>query len=191
MLLIEKLFNFISKKNQLIFSNLTHVSTRYGLLQMKAYKTKEIEYLVLMSKNFDTSKDPILYIHSDLHGCDPHDQGNCYCNNQMVIALKTIQRGGGLIIYPSINGNSIDGLLEEMNATKLNLQENTMNKETINLNFKADSIEYHSLCLILQSLQLSNVKLVTSDIKTIAYIKRLGINVLQRVPTISFSYGKR
>jgi len=186
----EKLVGILTKKDLITCSNITTVSTKYGLFKIKAYKKDDREYLAIMSRNFYELKDPIVYIHSNFHIHNDPNSNIRYSNNGISSILKMIYKVGGLIIYPSKDGKSIDELLQELNARKLENQKNSIYKEKINLGFTVDDYECHSLCLILKNLNLSTIKLVSSDIKLTALIERIGINVTKRVPVIAFEYGK-
>ena len=134
-------------------------------------------------------KNPILYIHSDTHQCNISDE-HCGCNNQMDVALSTISKDGGLVIFTSKDAKAIDILLRDMNTRKLESQ----NKVMIGVNFKyflkGYKGEYLTLDFILKDLKLSIVQLITDNQNIMFIVETLGIKVTKQTPLISFSYGE-
>lgn len=170
-------------------SGITTISTKYGLYQVKAYKDGDYEYIAIMSRDFFDLKTPIVYIHSELHTCEPNDHMGCLCNNQVDIALKTVYKEGGLVIYHSPESSNIDGLMREINARKLQREGNTMRSSKSKLGLKAFGKIYHTIGFILKDLNLSSIKLVTNDPKDMDVARQLGIDVRKRVVSLSYSYG--
>lgn len=188
MRILKKLTRFIYGTHLITYSQVTGIFTKYGSYRMQAYQDEHQEHLVIMSQNFSTLHEPIVYVHSDLHRCDPHDPQSCHCNNQMDMALKMIQKEGGVIVYSSSDGRSIDGLLSELKSRKLGIEENVMTKAKINLNLHTTR-EYQSIGFILNHLHLSRIKLISSDLRVVHVADQLGIHITKRTPAIAFGYG--
>ncbi|MDX1295867.1 MAG: hypothetical protein R3302_06360, partial [Sulfurimonadaceae bacterium] len=159
--ILRKLAGLIFNRNPVTHSRVTTVSTRYGIFKVKAYKDAEQEYLAIMSRNFFDLNEPIVYLHSEFHLCDPNDDHSCHCNNQMDMALKMIYKEGGLVMYHSQDGRNIDGLLQEMNARKVQGEKNAMAKTNAKLGLTAFERKYHTLGFILRDLDLSTMRLVS------------------------------
>ena len=189
MSVVQKLIGLFCKNSQIKHTKLTKIFTKHGMYQAKMYSHKQQEYLALMSQNFFEVKNPILYIHSDAHQCNPLD-GECGCNNQMDLALATICKDAGLIIYTSKNPKDIDELLEKINTHKLESQNEI--KVGINLKYilKAYKGEYLTLDFILKDLKLSMVQLITDNPNVLFIVEALGIRVTKQTPLISFAYGE-
>lgn len=188
MQIIKQITRLIYGNHSIMYSRITSIFTKYGRYQVQAYRDEAQEHLAIMSQNFFDLTKPIVYIHADHHECDPHEEGSCYCNNQMDMALKMIAKEGGLIIYTSTDGKGIDGLLHEIKARKLETERNVMTKTKINLDLNATR-EYQSLGFILNNLNLSDIKLVTSDLRAVHVADQLGIDITKRTPAITFGYG--
>lgn len=189
--IMKKLIGLIFDRNPITHSRVTSISTRYGMYKVKAYKDVEQEYLAIMSRNFSDLKEPIVYLHSEFHLCDPNDDNSCHCNNQMDMALKIIYKEGGVVMYHSQDGRNIDGLLQEMNARKIEGEKNAMTKTDAKLGLTAFERKYHTLGFILKDLNLSTMKLVSNDPKAVDIANQLKIDITRQVPAISFGYGDR
>lgn len=191
MSIVEKFINLIYgiTNSKIECSSTTTISSMYGLFRLKVYKDSKQEYLAIMSNNFCHLQKPIVYIHSDIHGCDPLDSGGCYCNNQMAMALKMIYKEGGLIIYHSKNVRDIDGLLSEIKAKRLQKERNVFSVLDTKVDITIRNQEYYTLASIFRDLKLACVQLISNDLKTIIITDKLGIEIIKRVPMISFEYG--
>jgi len=189
MTILNKINHFIYTKNQITHSQITTVFTKYGKFKMKAYKDETQEYIAIMSPNFFKLKQHIVYIHFDVHHCDMDEHNACYCSNQVELALKMIQKTGGLVIYSNAEDRSIDRLLEDIKTQKLEDTDATKHKDKIKFSMK-DKIAYPSLAFILRDLELKSIKLITNNAKVIDIVELLGIELFKIEPNISFSYGE-
>lgn len=189
--IVQTIINTFSKKSHIICSDITNISTRFGMFQVKAYRDKTSEYLAVMSINFFELEKPIVFLDSDIHGCDPHSHDGCLCNNQMVMALKMIYKEGGVVMFHSSVAKDIDGFLSEIKARKLQKDNNKETLLNIDLGTNIPKGEYYTLASIFKDLHLSEVQLIASDIKDVMLVTKLGIKIVKRVAGISFDYGEK
>jgi GTP cyclohydrolase II len=189
MSIMQKFINYISNNNRILHSKTTNISTRYGMFQSKSYKDSKLEYLAIMSNDFSSSKKPIIYIHSDIYGCDTDHSEGCYCNNQMQMALKMIYKEGGLILYYSPDISDINGLLEDINARNFNSQKNIMSELKENLDGNVFRSEYYTLATIFKNLNLSSAQVITSNRKILMVLRAIKVDIIKSVLGISFEYG--
>lgn len=187
--ILNKINKFIETKHEVIHSEITTVFTKYGRFQMKAYKDETQEYIAIMSPNFFKVKQPIVYMHSNTHHCHSADEPICYSGNQTEIALKMLQRSGGVVLYGSGEGREIDMFLREIKTRKLDATGNKKNSK-VGFNVK-ENIAYPSLAFIFNDLKVSSIKLITSNEKVVDTVEALGIEILQRAEGISFEYGNQ
>ena len=187
--IIQKLSTLFRGKNLISHSNITKVSTKYGLYSLKAYKDQNYEYLTIMSRKFSPDANPIVYIHSESHECEPNNEHTCYCNNQMDVALRMINKEGGVILFTSADGREIDSLLKELNTRKLSQEKNVMYKDTITTALDGYEEAYNSLGYIFTNLKLSTILLISNDEKVSEVAKQLNIIVPKQEPNISYQYG--
>jgi GTP cyclohydrolase II len=187
--MFKVLTHLVYRKPSLIQSNVIDIFTKYGSYQMKAYKEGDESYLTIMSKNFFDIEIPIVYIHSDSHECHPSNDQVRYCSNTIDMALKMVQKEGGVVIYYAKDGRSMDGLLQEIHARKLAPKKSIDKAKQTTFSVKLKK-EHQALGFILKELHLSKIKLVTSHLKTIDIIEALGIEVVKKASAISFEYGE-
>lgn len=191
MSILNELAHFFYGKNLIRHSNIKNMFTKYGIFQAKIYKDGRQEYLVIMSRNFSELNAPIVYIYNEQHVCDPLDDKMCYCNHQVDVALKMISKEGGAIIYYSGDVNNIDGLLQEINARKLDIIDDAMIKTKVKPDLKMNNREYQSIGFIFNDLNFTSIKLVTHDINVVHIAGQLDLEIVKRASVISFDYGEQ
>ena len=165
-------------------SDIASLPSRYGNFKVKAYKDADQEHLVVMSKNFFELKEPYVRIHSECLTGDALGSLKCDCGNQLSLALKLIQKEGGLVIYHRQEGRNI-GLLNKINAYKLQDKGFDTIEANLALGFGEDERDYSIVDVIFKDLEINRIKLITNNPKKIEYIKSLEIEVVQVVPSIT------
>lgn len=172
------------KTIEIVQSDVAKLPTRYGTFQIKAYKDGNQEHLAIMSQDFGALDDPIVRIHSECLTGDVLGSLKCDCNNQLDLALKMISQKGGIVIYHRQEGRNI-GLVNKVNAYKL--QDKGYNTIEANqmLGFKADERDYRVVGFIFKDLDITQVRLVTNNPRKVSYIESLGIDIIQRIPAIT------
>lgn len=180
--------NFVYTKSPMTHSELMTFFTKYGKFKIKVYKDKQQEYIAIMSKNLLDLERPIVYIHFDVPHYHMDSEMSCYCANQVGLALKMIQKSGGLVIYSSHEAFAIEKLLEDIQSRKL--KENSV-KDQGQMKFEIkDEVASPSLAYILRDLKVMAVNLITNDAKVIDMVESLGIDILKIESNISFKYGE-
>lgn len=170
--------------NLLIRSETADLPTRFGTFKVKAYKDGCQEHLAIMSRDFFALDDPIVRIHSECLTGDTIGSLKCDCNNQLDLALKLIAQKGGLVVYHRQEGRNI-GLVNKINAYRLQDEGYNTIEANLKLGFKEDERDYRAVGQILQDLNVTKMKLVTNNPTKIDFIQALGIEITQRIPSIT------
>ena len=121
-------------------------------------------------------------IHSECLTGDALFSTRCDCGFQLEKALQHIaQTEKGVLLYLRQEGRGI-GLLNKIKAYQL--QDEGMDTVEANehLGFDADIRDYSICKLMLDKLQVKNVKLMTNNPKKSAALSKMGINVVERTP---------
>ena len=169
---------------EIIKSNFASLPTKFGNFLIKAYKYKNQEHFILLSKNYKSAKYLNVRIHSECLTGDIFSSLKCDCQNQLDLAIRFIAKEGGMIIYHRQEGRNI-GLVNKINA--YNLQDKGRNTIEANweLGFKDDERDYSIVKYILEDLNINNINLITNNPKKIDYICSLGININKIIPSIT------
>ncbi len=173
-----------TKTPPLVTSSVASLPTQYGTFNIKAYKDGCQEHLAIMSQGFSHLDTPIVRIHSECLTGDALSSLKCDCSNQLGLALKLISEEGGLVIYHRQEGRNI-GLVNKVNAYKLQDEGYNTVGANLKLGFKEDERNYDSVGFILKDLNVSKMKLVTNNPKKIAFVESLRIEITQRIPAIT------
>lgn len=178
--------------NEMIHSEVANLPTRHGKFKIKAYGDGPQEHLAIMSENFNDLDEPIVRIHSECLTGDAIGSLKCDCNNQLDLALKLIAKKGGMVIYHRQEGRNI-GLVNKVNAYKLQDEGYNTIEANQKLGFKADERDYRVVGFIFKDLDITQVRLVTNNPKKIDYVESLGVEIIQRIPAITEiqDYNKR
>lgn len=169
---------------QIIKSEIANLPTRFGKFKVKAYKDECQEHLAIMSENFIDLINPLVRIHSECLTGDTLGSLKCDCSNQLDLALELIAKNGGLVIYHRQEGRNI-GLVNKINAYKLQDEGYDTIKANLKLGFQEDERDYSAVAFILQDLNIKKLKLITNNPTKINFVEDLGIEITQRIPAIT------
>ena len=170
----------------IIQSNIANLPTKHGKFRIKAYKEDNQEHLAIMSEDFENIEAPFVRIHSECLTGDTLGSLKCDCQNQLNLALDFIAKEGGLVIYHRQEGRNI-GLLNKVNAYALQDKGRNTIEANVELGFKDDERDYRVVEYILEDLNINKLKLITNNPKKIDYIKNLGVDIVERIPSITKS----
>ncbi|MFC2162087.1 GTP cyclohydrolase II [Candidatus Altiarchaeota archaeon] len=167
-------------------SNEARLPTEYGEFRIRVFADDEgKEHVALLRGKISGESDVPVRIHSECATGDIFHSLKCDCWNQLDKSLKYVQNEDhGIIIYLKQEGRGI-GLLNKINAYKL--QE--MGRDTIEANnelgFPDDLRGYELAADILRQLHVDSVRLMTNNLEKIEGLKSNGIKVAGRIPLIT------
>lgn len=142
----------------------------------------EQEHVALSYGEWESTDIIPIRIHSECLTGDALFSTRCDCGTQLEKALQTIvQQGKGVLLYLRQEGRGI-GLLNKIQAYKL--QDEGMDTVEANehLGFDADLRDYSICKLMLDKLNVKNVNLMTNNPKKQLALIDMGINVAIRTP---------
>lgn len=162
----------------------TPLPTEHGEFILHYYSNTldDKEHVALVKGDVAQRGNVPVRIHSECFTGDVLGSRRCDCGAQLALAMQLIEAEGyGVLIYLRQEGRGI-GLLKKLQA--YNLQDQGMDTVDANLHlgYLADEREYSIAALILESLQVQSIRLMTNNPKKIDGLKKLGINVVGRIP---------
>lgn len=169
----------------------TPIPTRHGEFILHYYSNNldKKEHVALVKGQVEGRELVPVRIHSECFTGDVLGSRRCDCGEQLDMAMKIIDdKGFGVLIYLRQEGRGI-GLLKKLQA--YNLQDAGMDTvdANIHLGHLADEREYGIAALILENLKVKSVKLITNNPKKIDGLKKLGINVVKRIPIVVVAHN--
>jgi GTP cyclohydrolase II len=158
--------------------------TQLGQFQIHGFVEleSEQEHVALSYGQWQAEDIIPIRIHSECLTGDALFSTRCDCGSQLEKALQNIvEQGKGVLLYLRQEGRGI-GLLNKIEAYKL--QDAGMDTVEANehLGFDADLRDYSICKLMLEKLNVKNVKLMTNNPRKSAALTEMGINVVERTP---------
>jgi len=158
--------------------------TPWGVFQIHGFEDirEEKEHLALSIGPLDQVEAPLVRIHSECLTGDALFSLRCDCGSQIKAAMQTIaEEGCGLVIYMRQEGRGI-GLINKIKAYELQDQGSDTVEANRQLGFEDDERDYGPCGVILRHLGVERLRLMTNNPAKLAAVKRLGIEVVQRLP---------
>jgi 3,4-dihydroxy 2-butanone 4-phosphate synthase/GTP cyclohydrolase II len=127
--------------------------------------------------------EPVLIrVHSECMTGDLFHSQRCECGNQLVTAMKMIEKEGkGALIYLRQEGRGI-GLVNKLHAYKLQEEGLDTVDANLRLGLQADKRDYGVGAQICRDLGLSKVRILTNNPKKVNRLQVYGIQVVEQIP---------
>lgn len=158
--------------------------TKYGHFHLIPFRQKSngLEHIAIIKGDVKSGEPVLVRVHSSCATGDIFGSMRCDCGEQLHTALKMIEKEGcGAVVYLNQEGRGI-GLMDKIEAYKL--QEKGMDtvEANIHLGHKADERDYGVGAQILSALGISKMRLMTNNpIKRIG-LEGYGLTVVENVP---------
>ncbi len=128
-------------------------------------------------------EEPVLVrVHSECLTGDLFHSQRCECGDQLVAAMKMIEKAGkGALIYLRQEGRGI-GLANKLNAYKLQEQGLDTVDANVKLGFSADKRDYGIGAQICRDLGLRRIRILTNNPKKVSRLQVYGIEIVEQLP---------
>ncbi len=161
-----------------------NMPTKYGHFRLIPFRQKSngLEHIAIIKGEVNSGEPVLVRVHSSCATGDIFGSMRCDCGDQLHTALTMIEKEGcGAVVYLNQEGRGI-GLMDKIEAYKL--QEKGMDtvEANIHLGHKADERDYGVGAQILSALGISKMRLMTNNpIKRIG-LEGYGLTVVENVP---------
>lgn len=167
------------------FISKSKLPTAFGNFEIIAFQDQSTgeEHVALAKGLENVPTGPVLVrMHSECLTGDAFGSLKCDCGPQLHSAMKMINdEGQGVILYLRQEGRGI-GLTNKIRAYALQDQGHDTLDANLLLNLPADARHYDMCAIMLDYLQVKEVRLITNNPLKINALKDLGVNVVERVP---------
>lgn len=160
--------------------------TKYGNFQLVPFQDNNsgVEHIAIIKGNPKPTDVVLTRLHSSCATGDLFGSLRCDCGDQLEKALMLIENEGtGVIIYLQQEGRGI-GLMNKMEAYKL--QEEGLDTVDANthLGFAPDERNYKVGADMLKAINVNRIKLLTNNPAKVNGLEQYGIEVTQMQPLI-------
>ncbi|OBX76027.1 GTP cyclohydrolase II [Moraxella atlantae] len=169
------------------FITKAQLPTAYGRFDIHVFENEHGQEHVMLTVGLptaDSTRVPLVRIHSECLTGDAFASLKCDCGPQLQATMRMIQADGcGAILYLRQEGRGI-GLTNKIRAYALQDQGHDTLEANLMLGLPADARTYDMCRPMLAHVGVDKVRLITNNPDKIAYLNSLGIQVVERVPLV-------
>jgi 3,4-dihydroxy 2-butanone 4-phosphate synthase / GTP cyclohydrolase II len=162
----------------------SRVTLRHGDFELQVYRSEHeptVEHVALVSGN-PSGDDVLVRVHSECLTGDAFGSQHCDCGEQLDQSLEMIGwEGRGAVVYLRQEGRGI-GLGAKIRAYALQAQGLDTFEANRALGLPEDARKYEAAQAILSKLGVRNVRLLSNNPEKAEALRRLGVDILWRVP---------
>ncbi len=158
--------------------------TEHGNFELVAYNqtTNDQEHLALVKGDWDKDEPIMVRVHSSCLTGDIFGSCRCDCGPQLQKSMEMIEKEGkGVIVYMNQEGRGI-GLINKLQAYKLQEEGRDTVEANIELGFKMDERDYGIGAQILRDLGVGKIRLLSNNPKKRAGLIGYGLEIVDNVP---------
>lgn len=182
---IKDLIAYRLKKESLITTGqMVDMPTAYGHFKLIPFrqKTGEKEHFALTKGEWSENEPVLVRVHSSCATGDILGSKRCDCGEQLHKAMQMIEKEGkGVIIYMQQEGRGI-GLMNKIEAYKLQEQGYDTVEANIHLGFKPDERDYGCGAQMLRHLGVHKMRLMTNNPTKRVGLEAYGLEIVENVP---------
>ena len=182
---IKDLIAYRLKKESLVEKGSeVNMPTAYGNFRLIPFRQKATgqEHIALIKGTWKEDEPVLVRVHSSCMTGDIFGSLRCECGEQLHKAMETIEKEGkGVLVYMNQEGRGI-GLMNKIEAYKLQEEGLDTVDANIHLGFNADERDYGVGAQILKQVGVSKMRLMTNNPKKRIGLEGYGLEIVENVP---------
>ncbi len=161
-----------------------NMPTAYGDFKLVAFEqlnTNEV-HMALVKGEWKKDEPVMVRVHSSCVTGDIFGSCRCDCGSQLHSAMQMVElEGNGIVLYMKQEGRGI-GLLNKLQAYKLQEQGLDTVEANLQLGFDMDNRDYGIGAQILHDLGVSKIRLITNNPKKRVGLMGYGLEIVENIP---------
>ena len=161
-----------------------NMPTAYGDFKLVAFEqlnTNEV-HMALVKGEWKIDEPVMVRVHSSCVTGDIFGSCRCDCGSQLHSAMQMVElEGKGIVLYMKQEGRGI-GLLNKLQAYKLQEQGLDTVEANLQLGFDMDNRDYGIGAQILHDLGVSKIRLITNNPKKRVGLMGYGLEIVENIP---------
>ncbi len=173
-------------KNETLISvgSMVNLPTKYGDFKLLPFRqtSNGLEHMALIKGEWEKDEAILVRVHSSCATGDIFASRRCDCGQQLHKAMQMINsEGKGVVVYMQQEGRGI-GLMNKIEAYKLQEQGLDTVDANVHLGFKPDEREYGCGAQILRHLGVHKMRLLTNNPTKRVGLEAYGLEIVENVP---------
>lgn len=182
---IKDLISYRLKQESLVeMGQSVQMPTKYGFFRLIPFRQIATgqEHIALIKGEWSKDEAVLVRVHSSCLTGDVLGSMRCECGDQLHKAMQIIEKEGkGVVVYMNQEGRGI-GLMNKIEAYKLQEQGMDTVEANLHLGFDADERDYGVGAQILSLLGICKMRLMTNNpVKRIG-LEAYGLNIVENIP---------
>lgn len=182
---IKDLIAYRLKRESLItVGTMVDMPTDYGRFRLIPFRqtSNGLEHMALVKGEWDPEEPVLVRVHSSCATGDILGSQRCDCGHQLHKAMQMIEKEGkGVLIYMQQEGRGI-GLMNKIEAYKLQEQGYDTVDANVHLGFKPDERDYGCGAQMLRHLGVHKMRLMTNNPTKRVGLEAYGLEIVENVP---------
>ena len=182
---IKDLIQYRKRNETLVIKKVTaFLPTIFGEFQVVGFQSvlDDSDYIALVKGEWEEDEPILVRVHSECLTGDVFGSYRCDCGPQLKAAMEMVQaEGKGVILYLPQEGRGI-GLINKLQAYRLQEEGADTVEANQKLGFKADLRDYGMSAQMLYMLGVRRMRLMTNNPRKIVGVQGHGLEVVERIP---------
>ena len=182
---IKDLITYRLKKESIIeVGEEVDMPTEWGHFRLIPFRQQSngLEHMALVKGEWSEDEPVLVRVHSSCATGDILGSKRCDCGQQLHKAMQMIEKEGkGVVVYMQQEGRGI-GLMNKIEAYKLQEQGYDTVDANVHLGFKADERDYGCGAQMLRHLGIHKMRLLTNNPTKRVGLEAYGLEIVENVP---------